>query len=385
MAGGSQVKQMQWQGLVGQDRVKQVLGSAFANDSMGHAYLFCGDEGAGTFAAAVILGSAALCESSGDSPETAVPCGHCSACHRIQRYSHPDFHLVFPVSLQKEEKASDGGLKQKGWENLAARAQERIAAPYLPLEDNALPTIPVDWIRELNEAIQRGSGGSGMNVAIMAGIDHMSKESANALLKTLEEPPPRTLMILCTERPHDVLPTIVSRCQIIRFGAIAPEKMAAYLAEHYADRASQATIDDAVLASQGSLGKAISLVLEPQSRARELAGMLLGLARTADPLAVCRGVESIAAAGDPELLEKAFAHCVYLIRSAVMAGVAPSRTYFADRSVAEQPVLPAVDLRTGQRMVAVCEAGMRAVRSRGQPLLTVSTMVFELAEILNGK
>jgi hypothetical protein len=121
--------QLVWKKLIGQQHIKDVLGAAFAKDSFGHAYLFCGEDGVGTFQAAVELALALLCEKSDE-----APCYQCDSCRQLLNYNHPDFHCVFPVALQKEHKSSDKGLNEAGWSYLAEVCREKIANPYQAIE-----------------------------------------------------------------------------------------------------------------------------------------------------------------------------------------------------------------------------------------------------------
>ena len=92
------MKTLKWTNLLGQERVKEMLSSAVANGTLGHAYLLCGDIGTGTFQAALELSMALLCSS-----DREVPCYTCEACKKVLRNAHPDFHVIMPVSLEDGE------------------------------------------------------------------------------------------------------------------------------------------------------------------------------------------------------------------------------------------------------------------------------------------
>ncbi|MCL2218538.1 MAG: hypothetical protein FWC23_01180 [Chitinispirillia bacterium] len=209
---------LQWNKLVGQNRVKSVIGQAFQVGALGHAYLFCGERGTGKFAAALDIAMALLCRHS-----EARPCGVCPACKKVASYSHPDFHIIMPLFLQNEHKKDGGSLSDEGWAFAGAEAKRRIGDPYRLPQYSGPPSIPVDWIREANSAIMRGGTEGPANAVIIDGVDTMSHMAANAMLKTLEEPPPGTVMILLTDKPHSVLQTILSRCQTMRFALLPPD------------------------------------------------------------------------------------------------------------------------------------------------------------------
>jgi hypothetical protein len=136
-----------------------------------------------------------------------------------------------PLVLQAEHK-KDGALSEEGWAFAASSAKERIDDPYKLPQYGDIPHIPVDWIREAKHAILRGATEGPVNAVIIDGVDTMSHppaNAANAMLKTLEEPPPGTVMMLLTDKPHAVLPTIVSRCQVMRFALLPPDVVRAEL------------------------------------------------------------------------------------------------------------------------------------------------------------
>jgi hypothetical protein len=164
-------KTIDWKHLVAAARVKEMLSSAFSSGSLGHAYLFCGDEGVGKFAAALDMALALVCTG-----KATVPCLSCPACRKVLHNSHPDVHIILPVSLEKEHKSSDGTLNKTGWDFLSSTVVSKIVSPYPPLGYTGVPAIPVEWIKEVNHAILRGSVSGDRTVAIICGIDLMNKE-----------------------------------------------------------------------------------------------------------------------------------------------------------------------------------------------------------------
>jgi len=269
---------IKWNNLIAQDRVKELLGHAFESGTLGHAYLFCGERGVGKFAAAVDLAMAVLCQCR--DINRARPCGECPSCRKVLSYSHPDLHVIMPLCLGAEHKGGEGGaLSEEGWALASASVRERIGDPYRIPQYDGIPHIPVEWVREADHAVMRGAVEGTSGVAIIDGVETMKKESANAMLKTLEEPPPGTLLILLADRAHGVLPTILSRCQTVRFPLLPPEVVGAELCRRFdiggADKSDSGSLfgesagetlssggglpeSVAAAASAGSLGLAIS-------------------------------------------------------------------------------------------------------------------------------
>jgi len=160
------------------------LGRLRKENRLPHALLFTGPAGVGKRALAQIFARLVLCQNSQDVDSA---CGACHACHLTQAGSHPDFRQVQP-----EE---DGN------------------------------TIKIDQIRELSEFVQQTSHQGGLRVVLIQPATAMNTASANALLKTLEEPAPNTLLILISDNRSRLPVTILSRCQQVRFSA-PPRAMA---------------------------------------------------------------------------------------------------------------------------------------------------------------
>jgi DNA polymerase III delta' subunit len=168
-----------WDNVQEQDRVVATLRRAIESDRVPHAYLFSGPPGSPLVATALALAASLNCATGrGDA------CGHCEPCTKIAGGFHPDV-----VTLMRE-----GAAQIVPIESVRTQVIGRIGLP--PHE-------------------------AAVRVFVVEEATAMAPPAANALLKTLEEPPARTLFVLCTTAPEQLLPTIRSRCQRVRFGAAA--------------------------------------------------------------------------------------------------------------------------------------------------------------------
>ena len=199
-------------GIFGQPKVREFLRSCVRGHRVSHAYLFTGPAGSNKTAAAYALAKAILCQ--GD------PCGGCEGCaadtcKRIDRRSHPDVHYLAPEGAQG---------------------------------------YVVEQIRELVADAQLAPLAGSHKVYILDRVDALGTSAANAFLKTLEEPPADVTIILLGRTREAVLPTIVSRCQVVPFRHIPSSEAAGILAQNTGCTLPEAAI--AIQAVGGSITKA---------------------------------------------------------------------------------------------------------------------------------
>ena len=224
-----------------QEGVLARLSRARAADRLAQSYLFLGPRGGGKTRLALAFAQELLCEAA------EPPCDVCRACTRARHLSHPDLHLVFPVS--REEAQDPEALGRR----LEAYAKDR----YDLLGSAASASIGIDRIRALKEEVAKARVEGNRRVVILSGADRLTEQAAQAALKLVEEPPPGTVLILEAEERSDLLPTLVSRCQCARLRPLGRDVLAEIL-----ERERQVPPGEArLLASlaQGSLGRALEL------------------------------------------------------------------------------------------------------------------------------
>ncbi|MEO8298144.1 MAG: DNA polymerase III subunit delta' [Burkholderiales bacterium] len=179
-----------------------------------HALLVYGPPGVGQFEFAVALAQAWLCESSAADRTGGRGCGHCTSCRLVLGRSHPDLRLVVPEALRAEaglaqDDADDGddGKKRK------------------PSRE-----IKVDQVRAALHFSELTAGRRGGKVLVLHPAEELNTVAANALLKTLEEPPGAMRFVLSSGAPQALLPTIRSRCQALHLAAPPVEVAERWLA-----------------------------------------------------------------------------------------------------------------------------------------------------------
>lgn len=212
-----------WQHLIGQTRVIERLRRAIQSGRVAHAYLFHGPDGVGKRAVALAFAQALQCQQSdGTRPD---PCGQCNACHKVQHLLHPDVQVLFPYPNDAEPT------------DVAERLQRLAANPYATVDFVRRPVLGEATkavnkqasykVEHINSELRRMMSFKPVEgrykVTILTDVELMRVEAANAFLKLLEEPHPQTLFLLTTSRPDVVLPTVLSRCQQVRFDRLSAE------------------------------------------------------------------------------------------------------------------------------------------------------------------
>jgi hypothetical protein len=379
-------QQIEWKKLIGQSKVKETLAQAYRGGHLGHAYLFCGPEGVGKFQAALELSLALHCEHPG-----IVPCYECDSCRKLLNYADPDFHCVFPVALESNHKSGSQGsdLSEEGWNYINEITMARLANPY-QVSGTKLLNIPIDWIRELNESIMRGSTSGKINIAVIGDVDLMQAGAANAMLKTLEEPPPKTLMLLLTKNLFSTPPTIRSRCQVIRFGTISGSELSAGLCGKFSFPENDQKLKQIIVCSGGSFGIACSLVDESMDIYFEQASTLFRICVADTPPdvftmtiekvlnAVCSNSQDYLSA---EKLLKAF---FQIVRAIFFHNMGYKENYFIGILKNDTPA-PQIDAGTTIALRAECESALSAIQARGNINLVVITFLMTIVELFHGE
>lgn len=205
-----------WDELVGQRRAATYLRRAVEAGRVAHAYLFVGPTGVGKKTAARALACALLCGDNG--------CGGCPACRRVSSGTHPDLHIAEPEGV----------------------------------------TYGIDQIRDVIRDVNLKPIEGSHKVYVFADVDRFNDASANAFLKTLEEPPADVVMILLASTYDDVLPTIASRCQVVRFAPVGTSEAVALVVERTGASPDEAL---AALAAAGNvMPRAVEFLRSPTRR-----------------------------------------------------------------------------------------------------------------------
>ena len=213
--------------IIGQKTLKEQLIQTVRENRISHARLFLGPEGAGSLPLAIAYAQYVNCLAR-DEHES---CGKCLSCVKFKKLAHPDFHFVFPVIKSGSSKATVSDLFIKEWREAV------IANPYITYNQwleamgggNKRGGIFVDESKEILNKLSFKTYEADYKVMIIWLAEKMNQQTANKLLKILEEPPEKTLFLLIAESADQILPTILSRTQISRVPKIDTQGIVDYL------------------------------------------------------------------------------------------------------------------------------------------------------------
>jgi len=246
---------MKFSDIPGQKEIIGKLIGSVRSERVSHAQIFTGPEGCGSLALALAYGQYVSCENRSQNDS----CGTCKSCVKYEKMIHPDLHFVFPVIKDKKtnEPVSDNFIEQ--WRDFIRQS------PYFGLNKwlesievgNAQGLIFASEASEIMKKLGLKAFESDFKVMIIWLPEKMHLATANKLLKLIEEPPEKTLFLLVSDEPDKVVPTILSRCQLVKIPSFRTGDVSAYLTERF--RIHKAKADDISRVSNGNINRAIEL------------------------------------------------------------------------------------------------------------------------------
>ncbi len=219
---------MQFKSVLGQTELKRKLMDSARNNTVSHAQLFLGPLGHGGLPLALAFSQYLNCENPGDEDS----CGICSSCVKAQKFIHPDIHYSFPFPKVDKKERCD--------EFITDWREALTENPYLDLHtwmsrfeaENKQPNITIKECHDIIHKLSLKAFESPYKIVILWLPEYLGKEG-NSLLKIIEEPPDKTVFILVAENSDSVLPTVLSRTQIVKIPHIEHSVLAGVLHEKF--------------------------------------------------------------------------------------------------------------------------------------------------------
>lgn len=295
--------------IKGNEDVKHALVSMADSGRVAHAVLFYENEGCGALALALAYIQYLNCEN----PENGESCGKCRSCHQMAGLVHPDVHFVFPVNSgskigASEKPVSDSYLKY--WRELV------LDNPYF-LENDLYEALGLDGkagniavaeAKSILEKLSLTSVGNGYKTVVLWLPEKMNAETANRLLKIVEEPPEKTLFLFVTHSPEKVLQTVFSRCQSIRVLPLSKSEIAGLLADKFG--AGPELSDELAAAAGGSPGRAVQLLRNSDDR-RNYMDIFSGIMSAVVSRDLLQALEAVEVLSSAASREKQKGFCIF--------------------------------------------------------------------------
>jgi DNA polymerase-3 subunit delta' len=306
---------MNFSDIPGQTETIGRLLRSVKEERVSHAQLFTGPEGCGSLALALAYARYINCEN-----RTPVDsCGICKSCVKYDKMIHPDLHFVFPVVKGKKatEPVSDNYISE--WREFVRKS------PYFSINNwfesidvgNAQGMIFASEASEIIKKLSLKPFESDFKIMIIWLPEKMHNATANKLLKMIEEPPEKTLFLLVCEEYDKVIPTILSRCQLVKIRAFTNDEIKSYLRSTYGTTDIKAS--EIARVANGNIIRAIELCVSDESSAIHLDSFrrLMRFAWKRDVISIIDWAEEMAGTGR-EAQKNYFLFALRLLRENLM-------------------------------------------------------------------
>ncbi|HET6993786.1 MAG TPA: hypothetical protein VFI06_02335 [Chitinophagaceae bacterium] len=319
---------MQFTDVINQQEVKQNLSELVQHNRLSHALLFLGKEGSGTLSLALAFAQYVVCEKVngegsmmdtapslfGDAPNlppdgnrdtSHLPiaigapsdsCGTCSACIKAQQFVHPDIHFSYPVVTKKTGTPPVSTDYIVEWRDFVKGYVYGNVYDWLQFigAENKQGNITANECNDIIRKLSLKSFESGYKILILWMPEYLGNEG-NKLLKLIEEPPPNTLFILVAENESLILPTIVSRCQLIRIPALETKDIEDALINR--NKTAPETARQVASVSEGNYREALQMLQHAEEDWQGLLREWLNAMLKTGPIAQTKWVEEISKLG----------------------------------------------------------------------------------------
>lgn len=382
---------MLFSNIIGQDKIKEHLWQSVAHGRIPHAQLFVGPEGSGALPMAIAYAQYLTCQNTGEENSN----GNTSCNVQFEKLSHPDLHFLYPTVTNKEISS-----KPKSIDFLPLWREFVLKNPYASLMDwydtlqvgNKQGIIRVDDAIEVQRIFSLKSFEGSYKVLIIWMAEKMNLECSNKLLKMIEEPPVNTLILLVAEKTDEILPTILSRCQVLRFPKLTAEDIQFNLMKtQYLDAESARKL---AVRCQGNYQKALQLLdVDFQEHTFEnlfIHWVRMAFAAKKNPTKVIELIqwsEEVATYGREK--QKAFLDfCLEFFRQALLLNYQAGNLVYYEPFQEQfklENFAPFVNGSNITEIYEVIEAAQYGIERNGNPKLIFSDMSIKLTRLIHKK
>lgn len=252
--------------IPGLDDIKNTLINAVKQNHVAHAQLFAGNEGSANLAMALAFSTFINCENR----QEYDACGACNSCNKHLKLIHPDLHFIFPVTTTKNV-SKDPSSKQllKEWRDFCFSNIYGGVYEWLDIlgAENKQLNIPVSEARNIIQDLSLKAFEGKYKVQIVWLPEYMNQQTANGILKIIEEPPDKTLFLLVAQDYEKLLSTITSRCQMVKIRSFSDEEVKQHIMQQYA--VDEGRAGQLAFIAEGDMNKAKQLLENVDNDHRE--------------------------------------------------------------------------------------------------------------------
>ncbi len=334
---------MSFDNVLGQGQAKHILNQALSSSRLSHAYLFYGPESIGKKLLAVEFAKTLNCTSS----QSGEACGACDSCRKIEDRIHPDFFFLEPTKA-------------------TPTAREAI--------------LKIDEIRALQKKLGFLPYEGKFKVAVIDQVEKMNPQACNAFLKTLEEPPSSTVLILITSNIYQLLPTLISRCQGIKFNPLPPDAIREILRTQGEEALDPTEVELRVGRSKGQVSRALSdEVTQTSSYRQEMLSLIDQVSFKRMDL-LFQWSKAMAKGSEP--LSQILEELLGILRDLtfVKSGGSPDHLFNGDLLAELEPVARKKSLLNLLKMTEAVNQTLHALSGNANAQLALETMLLDFCE-----
>jgi DNA polymerase-3 subunit delta' len=251
---------MKFTDIPGYESIKDKLTKAADSGQVAHAQLFACTEGGFGLMMALAYAQYLNCENPADGDS----CGTCFSCIKSSKFVHPDIHYLFPVAKSKKTDSDELAALTPSFRNFLSDIPFGSGSDWAETAgfENRTPIINVRAVRDTIQGLQLKAFEGRYKIQLIWQPETLRAEGANSLLKILEEPPAKTVFILVSREPENLLPTLISRMQRVGIPIPVFEQIISFLSKRFGEDSER--LKNAVSLSEGSVPQAIKLMEEKE-------------------------------------------------------------------------------------------------------------------------
>lgn len=370
--------------IPGLSETKTKIVQAIKNNHLAHALLFHGPEGSASLQLALALATYLHCANPGEDDA----CGQCPSCQKMSKLVHPDMNFAFP--MPGEQKDEEEEKKEKKIDFNASFRKFAIDMPYGNVSDwiyannfeKRQLNISRGAARQIIKTLSLKSFEGGYKIMLIWGAEYMNPTSANALLKIIEEPPAKTLFMLVTSRPEQLLTTILSRTQKIVVRAFSDSEVMAHLVA--SEKCSREMATQITNLSDGNMREAYRMVIAAEDQFTGLVRDWMRACYSVDINAVFSYVERIIEK-DKESLKSLLLAAINIVREVMLDRATASelmRSADSERDFIHKLGKNVLDEDKLQLVYVAFNDAHYHLERNGNPKIIFTDLSFKLARIM---